>query len=200
MVAIFVLDTSEGNWGHIGERPRRSDGSYLERTDLSSPRCTLAVNKKGMGPDLVRTVGSIHLFSVRAKEQMEHLDAPPDTGWVKVAVSSRTEAATYFALVSQTDFDVIDKTQSEFSWLVPNKVMGKVTKWVLIESSLPEFDFFVADKDEETEVCPRCGEPAGHEQFSHATLLGMATVWPLFPVRRRFSCDECGHVWKRFRR
>ncbi len=142
---FFVLDTSEGYWGFIFGGARRSDGSYLNQTDLDSTECTLAVEARGVPPDLVRTEGSIYLFSARAKDLMEQFKAPPKTGWVKVSLSMPAETMIYFALVSQTEFDVIDKTYSEFSWLVPGKVMWNVTKRVLKSSALPAFDFFLAD-------------------------------------------------------
>jgi len=142
---FFVLDTLEGYWGCVFDSPRRSDGAFLEPTELDSTECTLVVREHSSPPDLVRTVGSLYLFSARAKNQMELLNVPPETGWIKVSLCSATETRTFFALVSQTRFDVIDRTYSEFSWLVPNKAIWQVTKWVLKSSALPGFDFFRVD-------------------------------------------------------
>ena len=54
-----------------------------------------------------------------------------------------------------------------------------------------------AQDGRQQEVCPRCGSVAVREEFSHTAVLQWLTIWPFLPVRRRWSCEECGHSWKR---
>jgi hypothetical protein len=56
-----------------------------------------------------------------------------------------------------------------------------------------------SDERGQAETCPKCCSRAVHEEFSRGALLGFLTIWPFLPVRRRFSCADCEHSWKRFR-
>ena len=62
----------------------------------------------------------------------------------------------------------------------------------------PEQNLRGKELDErEHHVCPRCKARTAVEVCRVSAVLGLLTVWPLLPLKRRFVCNECGYQWKR---
>lgn len=142
---VYVLDTSEGQWAHVSDRPKRDDGSYLERLDTDSPKCSLETAYSAPLTDVIRCVGFIYLFSDRTHGKLLSLRAPPLTTWIPVHVTSAHQSGSYWALTCRDRFYALDRDRSDFEWLLPGKVMGAVKRWILDPVRLPPYDFFMAD-------------------------------------------------------
>ena len=86
------------------------------------------------------------VISDRANDQIRELRICPTVSWVPVEVNNtRTnDKHTYWLAdrVRAEEHDVLDYTRSEYSYFPDTEIIQTVSKWVLDNTELPEFDMF----------------------------------------------------------
>lgn len=142
----FDVDTtSKGSF--IDESPIRPDGKGLRREQLNSPPCRLDEVEVDVDQlsDVIWTMATL-LFGEQARKCVLRHKLHEGLGWVPVEVADRSgKSVTYWALMAGHRVKVLDIDRANVTWLVPDKVLGAVGKWIVKGNKLPDCDLFEAD-------------------------------------------------------
>lgn len=136
------MDYERNPYSCIRRDPVRPDGEYLSYKDKDHPPCTLTVGRQRM-MDVAFTIGCKLLFSERLKQACLSLRIENQIEWTPVQVQySNKTTDSYWALSYDGGFDALDTVRSVIVWLLPGKVIGSVSRWVLNRDRIPRLDLF----------------------------------------------------------
>lgn len=136
------MDHERNPYAFIDDEPVRPDGRDLSYEDNDQPPCTLKVGRKRM-LDVAYTMGRALLFSERLKWACMSLRIEKEVKWTPVQVHyPDTMTSSYWALTYNRGIDALDTVHSKIVWLLPGKVIGSVSRWVLNSDRIPDLDLF----------------------------------------------------------
>lgn len=144
----FLFESDERNtyWSALEDLIEDDDGDFLPDAVGKSTKFWMSVRTDRPAPDLFFAPGTFYVFSDSARAVVASFRLPADAVWksFEIRYTSRP-AATHHCLILPSRVDVLNRKLSDFKWLVPNKVVGDVRKWVLREVALPNLDLFKAE-------------------------------------------------------
>jgi hypothetical protein len=134
-------------WGFVPERPLDERGESLHVSEVpSGMRYTLTAGLPPPVPDMFKCIGHIWLYSARVMECIEGLALPPSAQWTEVTIIRRSKVEhRRYMLTCPEQFEVLDRDNATFKWLVEGIVMDIVDDWLLRADRVPAFDLFRAD-------------------------------------------------------
>ncbi len=144
----FLFDSAERDsyWSALEALIEDDNGDFLPGALGKSTNFWMAAQTNRPAPEMFFAPGTFNVFSERARNIVSKFRLPVDAAWKPVEIRYRNgTTAQHYCLILPSTFDVLNRELSDFKWLVPNKVVGTVKKWVLRKSDLPSLDLFRAE-------------------------------------------------------
>ncbi len=141
----FLFDSAEFNtyWSGIGWLVEDDEGDFLPVAMSKPTDFWMRAQTDRFAPDLFHGFGAYYVLSEKARAVVANFRLPTDAVWKAVEIRYRKGKVTqHHCLILPTNLEVLNRELSDFKWLVPNKVVGTVNKWVLRRTALPNLDLF----------------------------------------------------------
>ncbi len=133
----------------LDDRVYSQDSKPMSAWSVEVESGTLTARVFNRKADYCSTIGAVDLWSHRVRDCVDRFRLSDGARWIPVEVKMRFRRPwRHWVLALPEMFDVLDFDASDYTWLVPGKMLGTVRRWVLCRERIPPADIFIGNNYE----------------------------------------------------